>query len=377
MLIKKISKQTVITESEVYVANIEIKNGWFSKITKLNIKPNLNNILMPGFIDIHTHGGYGFSFNDLSNKKIPINQFKKYLKNITNEGVTSVFGTTVTCSITDLKNIYSSLLFIKNLDKNQIIKGWHIEGPFISPSKSGAHDKQYIIELNDQNVEILQSFKNINKILTIAPEYKDNVKYIKSLSQINTISLGHTQANANQTNRAIQNGAKHFTHLFNSMPKFEHRNPTVINEAINDKHTYCELICDLIHIEQLTIKNIYQSIGCNRIILITDTLSCKGLKKGRYMLGSMPINKHNHIATMLDNKSIAGSIQPYIQQLKNFYNTTKCSFNDLVKISSYNAAKSLKLNNIGEIKVGYKANFVILDNKINLKHTYIDGKEIY
>jgi N-acetylglucosamine-6-phosphate deacetylase len=189
--------------------------------------------------------------------------------------------------------------------------------------------------------------------------------------------MGHTSANAKQANAAIKNGAKHFTHLFNSMPKFEHRNPTIINEAFNNKNTYCELICDLIHIEPLVIKNIYQSIGCDRIILITDTLSCKGLKNGRYALGSMPINKHNHIATLLDNKSIAGSIQLYIQQLRNFYKTTKCSLNDLVKVSSYNAAKSLNLlNNFGQIKVGCKANFVIVDNNINLKSTYVNGEKL-
>jgi N-acetylglucosamine-6-phosphate deacetylase len=119
----KLLRQTIVTNSNIYVADIEIKNGVFSKITNLNVKPNLKRILMPGFIDIHTHGGYGFSFNDLSNKQIPINDFKKYLNNIKKEGVTSVFATTVTCPINDLKTIYSSLLFLKGIDKHQIIKG--------------------------------------------------------------------------------------------------------------------------------------------------------------------------------------------------------------------------------------------------------------
>jgi N-acetylglucosamine-6-phosphate deacetylase len=184
-------------------------------------------------------------------------------------------------------------------------------------------------------------------------------------------------ANASQTRVAINNGAKHLTHFLNAMPKFEQRNPTIVNEALENKEYMCELIGDLVHIEPLPFKTIYRSIGADRIILVTDTLSCKGQKNGRYSLGSMPINKHDDVATLLDNKSIAGSIQPYIRQLKNFHTTTRCSLHDLVKVSSYNAAKSLRLlNNIGNIKVGAKANFVILDKAINLKSVYILGDKV-
>lgn len=369
-------KQTIVTNNDIYVADIEIKNGIFTKITKLNLKPNFNRLLLPGFIDIHTHGGYGLSFNDLANNKLNVANVDKYLSMISKEGVTSVFATSVTCSIEDLKKIYKSLLSLKLIDKNNIIQGWHIEGPFISPLKQGAHDKQYIVELNKQHLSLLQSFNKIDKIITLAPEYKSNNLFISSLSKISTISLGHTTANAQQASLAIKNGAKHLTHFFNSMPKFEHRNPTIINEAFENKKCYCELICDLVHIESLPMKTIYHSMSCDRIILVTDTLSCKGLKNGRYLLGSMPINKHDDIATLLDNKSIAGSIQPYIQQLKNFYKTTNCSLNDLVKISSYNASKSLNLKNIGQVKVGMKANFVIVDKNINLQATYVNGKKV-
>jgi N-acetylglucosamine-6-phosphate deacetylase len=223
---------------------------------------------------------------------------------------------------------------------------------------------------------MIDSFSNIKKIITIAPEYKNNAKYIDHLSKNSTVSLGHTNASCEQTSKANNSGAKHLTHLFNSMPKFEHRSPTIINEAFENKRCLCEFICDLVHIEPLAIKNIYHIIGTDRLMLVTDTLSCKGLPNGRYMLGSLPINKHSHIATLLDNKMIAGSIQPYNEQLKNFYKTTKCSLNELVKISSYNQAKSLKLKDVGDIKVGYKANFVIVDKNINLKSIYFLGAKL-
>lgn len=373
----KLQNQTVITHSQIYVANIEITNGTFTKITKVKSKPNLTRMLMPGFIDIHTHGGYGFSFNDLAKNKINKDAVTKYLHHVVAEGVTSVFATTVTCPIADLNNIYKSFISLPSIDPHHIICGWHIEGPFISQLKHGAHNKKYIVPMNDKYLSLLKSFKQINKILTFAPEYKNNHKYTKQLSSVATISLGHSIASAHQTCEAISNGARHFTHLFNSMPKFEHRNPTIINVAIKSNHTYCEIISDLIHIEPLAVQNIYHIFGANRIILITDTLSCKGLKNGRYMLGSMPINKHDNIATLQNNKNIAGSIQPYIKQLQNFYKTTKCNVTDLVKISSYNAAKSLNLlNHVGQIQVGYKANFVIVDNNINLKATYLTGEKI-
>ena len=292
------------------------------------------------------------------------------------EGVTSVFATTVTSPMNDLKNIYSSMLTLKHIDKHHIIQGWHIEGPFISPSKPGAHNVNYIAELNADNVSKLENFDQVQKIITVAPEHKSNQEFIKRLSRFATISLGHTLANATQTCVAINNGAKHLTHFLNAMPKFEQRNPTIVNEAFENSKCLCELIADLVHVESLPMKTIYRSIGINRIILITDSLSCKGLANGRYSLGTVPINKHSHIATLLDNKSIAGSIQPYIQQLRNFYKTTRCSLNDLVSVSSYNATKSLGLNDLGNIKIGNKANFVIVDKQINLKSTYVLGEKL-
>lgn len=129
-----ISKVNIVTDKEVFFGNVEVKNGKFTKIQKLANTPKQNaKYILPGFIDSHTHGGYGWDFNSLA--KNDLNKAKDYLKGIGSEGVTTVIGTTVTCSKQDLKNISKNWKNFAAIDENNIVAGWYIEGPYISIEK--------------------------------------------------------------------------------------------------------------------------------------------------------------------------------------------------------------------------------------------------
>lgn len=365
----KFNNQTIVTAKEIFVADLEVANGKISKIIKKKKQPNLNNILIPCFVDIHTHGGYGFSFNDLESDQFNVKALCHYLDKVQKEGIGSVFATTVTTKTTNLSKIYTNLLKAKQYDKNNIIKGWHIEGPFISPLRPGAHNPKLIVPLDNKALTLLQSFKNIKKRITIACEYQNNAKYVKPLSKVAAVSLGHSIANAQQTKQAIKDGATHITHMYNAMVKFEHRDLTIVNEALNNHGVYIELICDGQHVHQQVIKETAEIVGFDRLIVITDSLSCKGLNNGKYKLGDMTIYKNPLVATLSDKKTIAGSIQTYLQQIRNFMNYTNCNIQQIVAVSSANAIKSLNLPQ--DFVVGAPARFIRTNAKMTKIETFV------
>jgi N-acetylglucosamine-6-phosphate deacetylase len=191
--------------------------------------------------------------------------------------------TTITCSFNDLKKLADKYKDIKALDKNNVIKGWYIEGPFISPEKKGAHPIKLIKPIN---LEILNYIKKtlpkVTKILAVAPENANNIKYISQLLKDYFISIGHSNANYATAEKAFNLGARRIVHLYNAMAGFNHRVPTLLNAIFNNDQVSCELICDFIHVAKEVIMNTYRIIGSERIMLISDSLSSKGLKDGTY-----------------------------------------------------------------------------------------------
>ncbi len=367
----------VVTPDNIYLADVVIKGNKISKIKKISNKPAASaKYMMPGFIDSHTHGGYGWDFNSLARNDLK--KAKDYLNNLGSEGVTTVIGTTVTCSIKDLYAISKNWKKFNALDKEGLVKGWYIEGPFISKEKKGAHDETLICQINTKVLDTIKRENKFIKILAVAPEIKNNLELIKKVSKDYVVAIGHSACSADLALESLVNGASRIVHLYNQTSKFDHRNPGIVNMAFLDTPMNCELVSDGFHVNKLVLKNTYDIIKPDRIIIITDSLSCKGLPKGDYMLGTLNIHKFDDIARLKDDNTIAGSVKPYIEHLHTFLEATHCSLCELTKMSSYNAAKNLKLDNkLGIIKENYLADFVIVDSKLNLYETYKNGKLIY
>lgn len=374
MLIKNVN---VINHDYSFLADVTIENGKFVKIKKTSneIDPKAN-CIFPGFIDSHTHGGYGWDFNSLA--KNDLKHASDYLNKIGSEGVTTVIGTTVTCSKKDLESISKNWKNFLKLDKNKIIAGWYIEGPFISKEKKGAHEEKLIIPVDTKLLNNIHKENKFIKLVAIAPEIKNNLSLIKEISKKYIVCIGHSNCDADTALASMVNGATRIIHLYNQTSKFDHRNPGIVNMAFLDTPMYCELICDGFHVDKLVLKNTYDIIGTNRIIAITDSLSCKGLKNGKYTLGGLPIIKNDEIARLCDGGNIAGSVKPFNKQMNTFISSTGCSMNDIVKIASFNPAKSIGLaDKIGIIKENYFADFFITDSKNNIIETYKNGKLIF
>ncbi|MGL5246366.1 MAG: N-acetylglucosamine-6-phosphate deacetylase [Mycoplasmoidaceae bacterium] len=363
-MVKKIIDVNIVNHDGIVFGDIHIENGKIKKIIEKSKKENkARNYCLPGFIDQHTHGGYGVSFDHLSKENY--NELNTLGKKLSSEGVCGIFVTTVT---QDLKKVLNLGNFLKK--KNEIVLGWHIEGPFISVAKKGAHNEKFIININSKILKEIDNTNNLKKIITIAPEIKENMKVIKN-NKIKNIyfSIGHSNASYEVCKKAVDNGCSQFTHLYNAMSGFDHRSPGIVNYALYNDKTFVELIADGVHINDSVLKETYKISKPERIIIISDSLSPKGLKNGKYHLGSLEIDKKNNQCFLADSNTLAGSTMKYNDIVKHFFQVTKCSFSEIVKVTSYNTCKQFNIKEYGKIKKNAEAKLIIIDSKLNIIET--------
>lgn len=324
-------------------------------------------IIAPGFIDNHTHGGGGHDFMEANQKA-----FDEILKNKVTVGTTSLFATSITQSINNIKKMINyTKKHIHQEGQSQIL-GIHLEGPFVSKEKKGAQPEKFIL---DCDPDLLQEFYNESegflKIITYAPEHDKDFKLTKLCDKLNIkAQLGHTIANQEIINQAIKNGASGITHAYNAMPK------SLKNETtgfLAKSHLYGEIICDGFHNTYQQIIDFINLKGLDKTILMTDSLMCAGCEDGEYLLGGEMIYKKG-IEIRLKSNNIAGSVVGMIDVVKNLVLNTNILLEDALQMASLNVAKYHNLKTKGAIKIGNEADLVALTDKLNLQMTMVLGK---
>ena len=357
--------------------NIIIKDDSIKEITPdlpINIDENVIDCkgmkIIPGFIDQHTHGGYGYRFMNSTRESL-----LEYLKDLTSEGTTSVYLASVTHKIEKILETFKTNPTISNGEGADFL-GYHLEGPFITPEKKGAHNEDYIIDDTYDNLVRLINETSGMRLTTIAPE-KVNDDVLSLLNRHNIkLTLGHSAASCEDTIKLYDKGVNCITHLYNAMSGHNHRKPGIVTAALSTD-IYAELICDGIHVHKDVVNTTYKIKGSDQIILITDSTSCKGLEDGEYELGPYKIYKNGNKVT-LKNGVIAGSALRMIDAFKNILDITGCSIHDAIKMTSTNASKFLGIDNIkGSIKEGKQADLLILDEDLNISKTIVKGNIVY
>ncbi|WP_033160782.1 amidohydrolase family protein [[Mycoplasma] collis] len=367
----------ITTKDQQFLGYLEInENGKILNIKKgTTSKKGIDcqkNILMPAFIDSHTHGGYGFDFQSMLENDWE-KKFEKYLEKLHKlEGVVAVNATTVTDKWENIQKIADNLSNYKNLS----LLSWYLEGPFISKEKKGAHNDKFIIPISDEKLNLLTKLKNIKPIVAIAPENND-FELIKKYNDKLFFTIGHSNC-YDFSKKYNLNSFHFFTHFYNGCSSFDHRQESLVNTILNNKlakNFLVELISDSLHTSKEIINFTYKNIDKNNLIIISDSLSPKGLVDGEYLLGELEIIKKENIFYLKNLKNIAGSGMPYNKILNIFHKTTKCSWNEIVLFSSYNIAKKIKkTKQFGTIKVNQKANIVVIDENFNVKYSFIKNK---
>ncbi len=353
---------------------VHIENNIITKVVSLDSSDGLEEYIIPGFIDIHTHGGFGTDFVDNDEEHT-----RKFLRELPKEGTTSVVHATITTEFDNLiKSLNTAKYIMRNPEADEIrYLGVNIEGNFLNKAKKGAHKESLLEPLTLERLAPLLETNAIRMVSAAYENAEDGV--IQELVNHNVIpSLAHSIATGEQTNSFVEKGLKGITHMFNAMPAFAHREDHSTNRALEDDRLYTEVIVDGIHVNREVVKLLYKVKPLDKILVITDSAPAKGMPDGEYMFGELEIYKEgNIIKTKLDD-ALAGSIATMDMCFKNFIDFTGCTLEEASIVTSTNQAKYLGLDNeLGEIKVGYQADILILDKNYDLLKTISKGNLLY
>lgn len=326
-------------------------------------------LLVPGFIDIHSHGCVGEDFSTST-----VDGMKKMCQCYACRGVTSILATTMTEEPDRLRQAMRNIKQVMNSDySGSTILGINMEGPFLGVDKKGAHDPKYLMPVNEAYFEELNDLSGDNiRLIDIDPTYEGSIEFIKKYSKNKVISLAHTSCNYELAGKAFDAGANHITHMFNAMNGLHHRDPGIIG-AMSDYEVNAELIADGIHIHPSVLRMMFK-LDSKKIVLISDSMSASGLEDGIYELGGQKVFVKNKKATLEDG-TIAGSTCNVYEAVKNCI-AFGIRREDAILSATYLPAKSVHMDHlVGEISVGKKANLLVMDEELNLEKVYINGKQ--
>jgi len=330
---------------------------------------------IPGLIDLHIHGFAGYDTMDGR-----INSLQEMSKSLVRYGVTGFLPTTLTHDFEKIKNAVKIVSEAIGQTSGAEIIGSYVEGPYITPEYRGAHPIKFMRELslNELN-ELIEVSNNTIKVMTIAPEKKQAMEAIQFLTEKGIhVSIGHTNADYDITNLAIEHGARIAVHTYNGMRGFNHRDPGCVGAVLTNDQCYCECIADLQHVHPGAIKLLYKSKDNDRMLLISDSMAAADLPDGQYSLGTLAVKVENKIARTVETGSLAGSTTNLMECLKNIKDVLDIPLERTLPMVSLNQAKLLKIDHeVGSLESGKKANIVLIDEELNVKVTFVKGKIVY
>lgn len=316
--------------------------------------------VLPGLVDIHSHGALGYDFSDNNTDNL-----QKILQYEYSHGITSYFPTSMTLKKEEFYKIFCKMKNWQDKKGMSHVPGFHMEGPFLDPEKKGAHLQENII-LPDIDFfrECNRLCDNKIRLVTLAPNRKGALEFIRELRDEVIISLGHTAADYDTAKRAFEEGACHVTHLFNAMNPLGHRAPGLIGAAAEDKNCVAELICDGIHVHESMVRAAFKLFP-DRIALISDSMRATGMADGTYDLGGQQVHVKGKLATLSDG-TIAGSVTNLYEGMKNAV-AFGIPLEEAVAASSMVPAKSIGIfGETGSLTPGKRADILLVNKDLEL-----------
>ncbi|MFI0241607.1 N-acetylglucosamine-6-phosphate deacetylase [Streptomyces sp. NPDC016845] len=327
--------------------------------------------VVPGFVDMHNHGGGGASFTSGT-----VEEILKGVHTHRLHGTTTVVTSFVTGE-SDFLVQRAGLL--SELAEQGEIAGIHFEGPFISPCRKGAHDETLLRDPDPAEVrKLIDAARGKAKMVTLATELPGGLDSVRLLAEQGVIAaIGHTDATYEQTVEAIDAGATVATHLFNAMPALGHRAPGPIAALLEDERITVELIDDGTHLHPAALELAFHHKGGERVAFITDAMDAAGFGDGRYMLGPMEVEVKDSVARLVEGGSIAGSTLTLDRAFKRAVTIDRLAVEDVVRAISANPARLLGVDDkVGSLEPGKDADLVVLDAEFDLKGVMRKGEWI-
>src|SRR5580698_1466621 len=333
-------------------------------------------VIAPGYVDLHIHGSAGYDVMDDSVEALPAIE-----RLIARHGVTSYFPTTVSApmdaTLRALERLATAIEKCKregaDSEHRALPLGIHLEGPFISHVRRGAHPPENLLAPTLALFErFWQAARGRIRMMTIAPELDGAPEVITEAARRGVcVSLGHSDADFASAERGITDGARHATHTFNGMRPLDHRNPGILGAVLTDARVSADIIADGVHLDPAIVKLFAIAKGWDQTVLITDATSATGMPDGRYHLGFFEVDVHDGKCTV-DGK-LAGSVLTMDRAVRNLACFAEWDLSEAITAATRNPARAAQIANKGVLAAGSDADFVVLNNEGEVLRTFVGG----
>ncbi|XP_075422537.1 N-acetylglucosamine-6-phosphate deacetylase [Ascaphus truei] len=341
-------------------------------------------IIAPGFIDTQINGGFGVDFSQATDD---VDRGVSLVgRNILSHGVTSFCPTLVTSPSSIYHKVLPQISVKDGGAEGAGVLGIHLEGPYISREKKGAHPEHCLRTFSQAGFpELLDTYGTLEgvRIVTLAPEMGRSEEVIRELVRRGIcVSLGHSVANLSEAEDAVTNGASFITHLFNAMLPFHHRDPGIVGLLTSDRipagrAVYYGMIADGIHTNPAALRIAHRAHP-QGLVLVTDAITAMGLGPGKHTLGQQEILIEGLNAYVAGTHTLAGSIATMDMCVRHFHEATGCTIESALEAASLHPAQLLgQQHRKGTLEYGTDADFLLLDDRLNVKATYIAGDIVW
>lgn len=369
----------IFHEGAFFQGSLKIKEGKIAALSKEEgffeegeVLDCGGQMLIPGFIDIHTHGGVGIDVNAAKEE-----DYKKLSAFFASQGTTaylaSVLSDTKETTLACLGEIKKAMSQTEGAE----LMGCHLEGPFLSVQYKGAMPEHL---LQKGNLELIREYvtTGVVKHLTLSPEIEEAMPMIEAMQENLLVAIGHSAADYYTACEAIEKGARSVTHCCNAMRPFHHHEPGILGAAL-EKDVYCEAICDGLHLHPGTVSMIGKIKGRDKLfIAVSDSIMAAGLPDGKYKLGVNDVTVKNGDARLTVSDVRAGSTLTMINAFRNILKFTKQSIEEVIPMMCTNAAKALRIEHKkGRIALGLDADLLLLNEELQIQKTFSRGRVVY
>lgn len=322
--------------------------------------------LVPGFVDVHCHGGGGGSFTSADPEQVRTAAAAHRA-----HGTTTLLASLVSAPVDDLADQISAL---RELVEDGVVAGVHLEGPFLAAARCGAHDPAALRPPEpDLVARLLRAGGGAVRAVTLAPELEHATTAVRQLADAGVIAaLGHTDATFDQVGPAVEAGATVATHLFNGMRPLHHREPGAVAALLEDERVTVELIADLVHLHPAVLELAARRAGPGRTALVTDAISATGAGDGTYWLGELEVTVSDAVPVLADG-SLAGSTLTMDAAFRNLVRGTGLTVPEAVSASATRPAELLGLTDRGALRPGLAADLVALDEDLRVRQVVRGG----
>jgi len=326
-------------------------------------------IVAPGFIDLQVNGGFGVEVDDR------VESFEVLARRLPESGVTSYLPTLISSHEATYPKVFAAFERSRSATGAQA-QGMHLEGPFLSPARKGAHSISAIEGATDELFDAIAD-PRIVALMTLAPERIGAPERIRTLRERGIlVSLGHTDATVEQFTTGVDAGARMATHLFNAMSPFGHRAPGTIGAVLVEDRVTAGLIVDGVHSHPAAVRLAMRAKGIDGIVLVTDMMAAAGMPPGTYALGGQDVATDG-ISARLPDGTLAGAILLMNEAIRNTIRWTGIGIADALRMATEVPARLLNRDDIGAIRIGARADLVLIDIDLNVIKTLVGGETVF